>query len=171
MRKLFLAILMAGLVFCLTATAEPAPLIGSVAPDLSLPAVNGRAVNLQDYRGGKKVILTFFTSWSKSCQEELSALNDLYRSNKSGLEIIAVSFDKKSKELKNYLTKADLPFPVLQDKKLSAIDTYQIVIIPTTFCLNTEGVIEKVFVDYDDNINKALAEWLASRSPKGGKNG
>lgn len=153
---------MAGLVFCFTATAEPAPLIGSVAPDLSLPAANGRAVSLQDLRGAKKVILIFFTSWSKSCQEELRALNDLYQSNKSGLEIVAVSFDKKSKDLKNYLAKAGLPFPVLQDKKLSSIDTYQIVIIPTTFCLNADGVIEKVFVDYDDNITKALEAWLKS---------
>jgi peroxiredoxin len=160
MRKLFWAAVMAGLVFCLTATAEPAPLIGSVAPDLSLPAADGRAVNLQEYRGSKKVVLTFFTSWSKSCRAELAALSELGRSNKTGLKLVAVSFDKKSKELKNYLAQADLPFPVLQDKKLAAIDTYQIVVIPTTFCINSDGVIEKVFVDYDDNIKKALEEWL-----------
>ena len=154
---------MAGLVFCLTATAEPAPLIGSVAPDLSLTAVNGHTVDLQDYRGSKKVVLFFFTSWSRSCQAELAALGDLYRSDKAGLEIVAVSFDKKAKELKNYLAKASPAFPVLQDKKLSAIDPYQIVIIPTTFCINTDGVIEKVFVDYDDNIKKALEEWLTTR--------
>ena len=160
MRKLFLAVLMAGLVFCFTATAEPAPLIGTVAPDLSLTAVSGRVVNLQDYRGSKKVILVFFTSWSKSCQGELEALNELYRSNKANLEVVAVSFDKKAKDLKSYLAQADLAFPVLQDKKLSAIDPFQIVIIPTTFCLDRDGTIKKVFVDYDDNIKKALEEWL-----------
>ena len=87
-------------------------------------------------------------------------MNDLYRADKTGLEVVAVSFDKKSKELKNYLAEANLAFPVLQDKKLSAIDPYQIVIIPTTFCLDRDGTIKKVFVDYDDNIKKALEEWL-----------
>jgi peroxiredoxin len=162
MRKLFLAMLMAGLVFCFTAAAEPGSLVGSVAPDLSLPAANGRTVSLQDYHGARKVILVFFTSWSKSCQAELAALNELSRSNKSGLEIVAVSFDKKTKELKNFLARADLAFPVLQDKKLVAIDTYQIVAIPTTFCLERDGTIEKVFVDYDENVLKALEAWLKS---------
>jgi peroxiredoxin len=160
MRKVFLAILMAGLVFCLTANAEPAPLIGTAAPDLSLTAVNGHVVNLQDYLGSKKIILVFFTSWSKSCQGELDALNELYRSNKANLEVVAVSFDKKSQDLKSYLTQANLAFPVLQDKKLASIDPYQIVIIPTTFCLDRDGTIAKVFVDYDDNVKKALEEWL-----------
>ena len=153
---------MAGLVFCLTATAEPAPLIGTVAPDLSLTAVNSHAVNLQGYLGSKKVILVFFTSWSKSCQGELDALNNFYRADKTGLEVVAVSFDKKAKELKNYLAQANLAFPVLQDKKLTSIDPYQIVIIPTTFCLNRDGTIAKIFVDYDDNVKKALEEWLKS---------
>jgi len=159
MRKFLLAAVLAGSILCLTATADPAPLIGSVAPDLSLPAAGGRAVSLKDYRGSK-VILAFFTSWSKACQAELAALNELGRSNKNGLEVLAVSFDKRSKELKSYLAQADLAFPVLQDKKLALIDPYQIVVIPTTFCLGRDGVIEKVFVDYDDNVQKALAEWL-----------
>ena len=151
---------MAGLVLCAAATAEPAPLVGSAAPDLNLPVVSGRAVSLQDLRGSKKVILVFFTSWSKSSQEQLAALNELYRPDKSNLEVIAVSFDKKSKELKSYLTQAGLAFPVLQDKKLTSIDPYQIVIIPTTFCLDRDGTIKKIFVDYDDNIKKALEAWL-----------
>lgn len=112
----------------------------------------------------KKVILTFFTSWSKSCQAELDNLQAIYGANRSDLEILAVSFDKKTKDLKTFLAKTNLPFPVLQDKKLLSIDTYQILIIPTTFCINRNGVIEKVFVDYDDNVKKALEEWLGIRS-------
>ncbi len=151
---------MAALLFVLTAGAESAPLIGSSAPALSLPALNGRTFDLPSLRGAKKTVLTFFTSWSKSCQQELGALGGLYAANRSRLEVVAVSFDKKTKDLKNYLAAADLPFTVLQDKKLAAIDSYQIIVIPTTFCINDQGTIEKVFVDYDDNVQKALEEWL-----------
>lgn len=160
MRKSLLAVSMVALLFSLTAGAEPGSLIGAPAPDLTLPSVNGRSHELRDLRGAKKMVLAFFTSWSRSGQVELAALNELYRSNKAKLEVIGVSFDKKPKELKNYLNAADLSFPVLQDKKLSSIDSYQIIVIPTTFCINEEGVIEKVFVDYDGNVQKALEEWL-----------
>jgi peroxiredoxin len=162
MKKLLLAVLMAGLVLGLTAIAEPSPKVGSVAPELELPSISGQSVSLQSPRGEKKVILAFFTSWSKSCQAELDALADLYGKNRGALEVLAVSFDKKSKDLKNYLAKADLPFPVLVDKKLSTLDTFQILIIPTTFCINEDGVIEKVFVDFDDNVEKAVEAWLGS---------
>lgn len=107
-------------------------------------------------------MVVFFTSWSRACQDELAALRALDEKDQGKAGILAVSFDKKSKELKTYLAKAGLSFPVLYDKKLTAIDPFEILIIPTTFCLNRDGVIEKIFVDYDDNVKKAVAEWLGS---------
>jgi peroxiredoxin len=166
MKKLVISMLLTGLVICsptivgFAAAAETAPKVGSEAPALELSNLDGKAVSLQSYKENKKVILTFFASWSKSCQEELKALQALYTEKKNKLEILAVSFDKKTKDLKAYLSKADLSYPVLHDKKLSSIDAFQILIIPTTFCINREGVIEKIFVDYDDNVNKALEDWL-----------
>ncbi len=160
MKKFLLAVSMAGLLFSLTAQAEPGSLIGASAPELSLPAVGGRARELPELRGAKKTILVFFTSWSQASQRELAALAELYRSEQARLEVIAVSFDKKSKELKNYLAAAGLPFPVLHDKKLALTDSYQITVIPTTFCIGADGLIEKSFVDYDDNVQKALGDWL-----------
>ncbi|MBN3032493.1 MAG: TlpA family protein disulfide reductase [Candidatus Saganbacteria bacterium] len=164
MKKLICLLLLSGLALAAAGAAEPAPLSGAPAPELELPTASGPAappINLRLYRG-EKVILVFFTSWSKACQAELDDLQALYRAEKNGPAIVAVSFDKKSKELKAYLSKTALSFPILLDKKLSTIDSYQIVIIPTTFCLNPDGVIEKVFVDYDDNVKKALEEWLKS---------
>ena len=154
--------LLTGLVCCSLVAAETAPKIGSAAPALELAALGGKTVRLQNYQGSKKVILTFFASWSKSCQAELKDLQVLYANNKVSLEVVAVSFDKKVKDLKNFVAKNNTSFPILHDKKLSSVDTFQILIIPTTFCLNRAGVIEKIFVDYDDNVKKALAEWLKS---------
>jgi peroxiredoxin len=162
MRKLVISLLLTGLIIGHAFSAEgPAPKVGCEAPALELSSLDGKAINLQSYQGNKKVILVFFASWSKSCQEELKSLQELYTSEeKPGFEVLAVSFDKKTKELKNYLSKTDPPFPVLHDKKLSSIDAFQILIIPTTFCINREGVIEKIFVDYDENVGKSLSEWV-----------
>ncbi len=162
MKRLVISLLLTGLIIGHAFSAEaPAPKVGSEAPALELSTLDGKSVILQSYQGRKKVILVFFASWSKSCQEELKALQELYTSSeKPNFEVLAVSFDKKSKEIKSYVSKFDPPFPVLHDKKLSSIDAFQILIIPATFCVNKEGEIEKIFVDYDENVRKALTEWL-----------
>jgi cytochrome c biogenesis protein CcmG, thiol:disulfide interchange protein DsbE len=164
MKKLLIGLFLIGLCLVLPAAAdnEAAPKTGAAAPDLTLPTLNGKMVSLQDYRGRKKVVLTFFASWSRSCQDELRTLAELCPGRQASCEVLAVSFDNKTRELKNFLAGNPLPFPVLNDRKLSSIDAFQVLIIPTTFCIGRDGLIEQVFIDYDDNVKKAVAEWLGS---------
>jgi cytochrome c biogenesis protein CcmG/thiol:disulfide interchange protein DsbE len=162
MNRLLIIALLAGLALSSPAWSETAPQVGCQVPELAFKTVTGKTISLQERLGREKVVLTFFTSWSKSCQAEIKALNELAAANPAKLQVLAVSFDKKSKDLLSFLDRTDPCFPVLHDKKLSAINTFQILIIPTTFCLNRDGVIEKIFVDYDENVKKAIEEWLGS---------
>lgn len=165
MKKLVISMLLTGLMLCFAAAADEgglAPKIGSKAPALELKDLEGNAVNLQKHIGVKPVILAFLASWSKSCQVEFLDLQELYSGNSPSVEVLAVSFDKKQKDLKAFLAKNEITFPVLLDKKLSTLDQFQILIIPTTFCINRDGIIEKIFVDYDENVKKAITEWLKS---------
>jgi len=162
-RNLLVISLLVLTLFCAAAQAENYDLkTGSAAPSLELVALDGKIVDLQSYAGRQPVILFFFTSWSKSCQDALAALQALYANEQNNTRVIAISFDKKSSELKNLVASQKIAFPVIQDKKLSLIDKYQIVILPTTICINKAGTVEKIFIDYDDNINKALSEWVKS---------
>lgn len=135
--------------------------IGSDLPTLELPNIEGKITSLQDVRKNKKTVIVFFTSWSKSSQHNLGFLQDLKDKDQS-VEIVGISFDKKAKDVKSFINENKITFPVFVDKKLSAINKFQLLVIPTTFCVNSSGVIEKIFVDYDDNVRKALAEWLKS---------
>jgi len=164
MKKLIIGLILASLLFVPLAAAEveTAPQAGSAAPGLTLPTLDGKTVSLRDYQGRKKVVLMFFASWSKSCQDELQTLAELRADGQNSFEVLAVSFDNKTKDLRTFLSRSPLPFPVLHDKKLSYIDAFQILIIPTTFCIDRNGVIERIFVDYDDNVKKAVTEWLGS---------
>ncbi|MDD4179949.1 MAG: TlpA disulfide reductase family protein [Candidatus Margulisbacteria bacterium] len=163
MRNLLATLLLVLTLFCAAAQAENSNLkAGSAAPPLELAALDGKTIDLQSYAGHQPVILFFFTSWSKSCQDALAALQSLYANERNNTQVIAISFDKKSSELKNLVASQKIAFPIIQDKKLSLIDKYQIVILPTTICINKAGAVEKIFIDYDDNINKALSEWVKS---------
>lgn len=161
MKKLVISMLVTGLALCPLAWADIAPTLGSQPPALQLSTPDGKALSLQNYLGAKKVVLTFFASWSKSCQAELTDLQALSAGKRPSFEVLAVSFDKKAKDLKAFIARNNLSFPVLHDRKLSSVDAYQILIIPTTFCISRDGLIDRIFVDYDDNVKKAIAEWLA----------
>ncbi len=152
--------LLTGSLLCLAAAAESGPVVGSRAPGLELSNLEGVLYDLSAYQSKKPVLLVFFTSWSKSCQAELGDLRDIYKS--ANFEVLAVSFDKKLKDLRAFAGREKIPFPVLVDKNLSSLDRFQVLILPTTFCIGRGGVIEKIFVDYDDNVKKAVAEWLRS---------
>ena len=154
MKKLCVAALVVLLALGVSARAE--------IPTLEVSDLTGSAVNLQSYIGVKPLILAFAASWSKSCQEEIRSLQEIYEENRSSVEVLAVFFDKKPRDLAAFMAKNEITFPVLLDKKLTALDRFQILILPTTFCVNRQGTIEKVFVDYDENVKKAIEAWLKS---------
>jgi peroxiredoxin len=139
--------------------AAELPSIGEPPPALTLPNLSGKSVELSDF-SGRPTILTFFTSWSDTCKRELSDLQELYTSFAPSLEVIAISLDRKSKTLQEFLGKNDYSFDFLIDKKLSSLNKYAILIIPSTFLINREGKIEMILVDYDDNVKTAIADWL-----------
>jgi len=143
--------------------AFTAPASGSGLPALSLPNLQNKIVNIPDFYG-KPLILAFFASWSKSCADEVLFLDGIYGKYKSkGIKIVGISFDKKTESLENFITKNNVSFDLLIDKKLKSINKYAILIIPTTMLINKEGKIENTFVDFDDNTKKSIIDFVESQ--------
>ncbi len=141
------------------AFASPSPQPGSSPPLFELPGPDGKLIRLGDFLGKKPVVLVFFASWSKPCQSELYDLQQLATEKGDRIQMLGVSFDKKSRELQDLINRAKITFPIAVDKKYSQLDKFQILVIPTTFCIGSGGTIERVLVDYDDNVKKAVALW------------
>jgi peroxiredoxin len=139
--------------------AADLPALGDPPPALALPSLDGKLIDISQYYG-KPLIVTFFATWSKSCQDEIKALQGLKDQYGSTLEVVAISFDKKSKTLSDFVEANKLKLNFLVDKKLLSLNQYAILIIPTTFCINPAGKIDKILVDYDDNVKQALFDWL-----------
>jgi peroxiredoxin len=160
MLQKILAILLLGLVIASPCLAE-ALKIGEEPPDLVLPGLySGKDFTLSSTYS-RPTVLTFFASWSKSCQEQLEFLNDLAASN--NVDVVAVSFDRSGKKLKEYVTENKLSnIYVLRDKKLTSISKYAILIIPTAFLIDEGGILAQMYVDFDGNIEKSLQKDLAS---------
>ncbi|MFA5105029.1 MAG: TlpA disulfide reductase family protein [Candidatus Margulisiibacteriota bacterium] len=137
-----------------SAAKSSALAVGSSAPDLSFKKLNGAPFDLSSLRG-KPVLLSFYTTWSESCLENLKFLSSLNKSLK-GVEIVTVAFENKSSTVTSFLKKHNLDLLTLLDVKKTSISNYQILIIPMTFLIDSNGTIDKIYVDFDDSVKESM---------------
>ncbi|MDR3329204.1 MAG: AhpC/TSA family protein [Prevotellaceae bacterium] len=118
--------------------------VGSVAPDIELPAPDGTPVKLSSLRG-KYVLLDFWASWCGPCLREMPNVKDIYSKYRSkGFEVYAVSLDSKREAWTKAIESNQLGWLHVSsvlgwDCPVAA--TYNVTGIPKMFLLDTEGRI------------------------------
>jgi len=146
--------------------AEPgtdSDLIGQLAPDFTLKALDGREVKLSDYRGKKTVLLAFWASWCGPCRMEMPSLQSFYRQNRgSGVEVLAVSIDDDPAAAKRYAEQSRLLFPVLVDNNQQAASEYQVEGIPVIFVVDPAGKVKYALEGLNPSLEAVLTAELNS---------
>ncbi|MBM4074211.1 MAG: redoxin domain-containing protein [Planctomycetes bacterium] len=111
---------------------------------LSGPGLDGAPIDVSKL-GAKAVLVVFWASEYKVCEEDLPSLRALYNENrKKGLEIVGVSLDGDVKNVKPYLTKHQISWPqIYQPNGLSSPNAIQfgVISLPTMFLVNREGIV------------------------------
>jgi peroxiredoxin len=119
---------------------------GNLAPNFELKTLDGETIKLSDYKG-KKVILNFWASWCPPCKAEMPHMQDFYEEQESGkgdVEILAVNLrnlEKNGKVVRKFVEDYKLTFPILLDTE-DVGTQYQAFTIPTSYALDTKGVIQ-----------------------------
>jgi peroxiredoxin len=147
--------------FAFSAFGETILEVENQAPSFQLPNLEGKIFSLDQHLGKKVMVLCFFTSWSKSCQEEIEFLDYLsHEYQNKNLKIIGVSLDRKLSDLETLVSKNKIKLEILHDYKLKTLKTYRILILPTAFLIDLEGKIKYIHVDFDKNIKEALKKEI-----------
>ena len=140
--------------------------IGNVAPNFELQSLSGEIVKLTDYNG-KKIILNFWASWCGPCKVEMPHMQNYYNKNKEAknVEIIAVNMTSEErggqKGIEKFVEEYGLTFPILLDVDGQVMDVYNIITIPTTYIIGTDGVIsQKILGPMDEKMINELIENL-----------
>lgn len=138
--------------------------INDEAPDFELTSLTGETVKLSDYRG-KMVMLNFWASWCPPCRVEMPHMETYYQEYKDekNIEILAVNMttlERGSKEkVDEFVNKHGLTFPILMDEEGDVKDLYKVMVYPTTYIVNPEGIItDKVMIPLDVDVIKWLIE-------------
>lgn len=115
---------------------------GSPAPDFILQAVSEkREYKLPDF-GGKKIYLAFFESGNPASQSELALAVDFYEDYKDKVAFVAVSVDKDTGKLAEYLARENLPWLVLHyGGNLELLENYDASTFPHFLLIDEKGQI------------------------------
>ncbi len=120
--------------------ALPPATVHGMAPDFTLPSLDGRTVSLSQFRG-KVVILDFWASWCPPCKREIPDFIGLQSSYGSrGLQIVGVALDDPA-PVREFASTQGINYPVLFGTDETASLYGGISGIPTTFIIDARGTI------------------------------
>ena len=140
---------------------------GTKAPDFTLNDKDGNAVSLTDF-SGKKVVLYFYPKDSTpGCTRQACAFAAAYEEFKTlGAVVIGISKDSEASH-RRFAEKNGLPFILLSDPELKAIQAYGVWqekknygkvsmgVVRSTFIIDEKGLIEKVMPKVKPDTNAA----------------
>ncbi len=127
--------------------ANTSPEVGAFAPDFSLTSLDGEQVRLSDYRG-KPVILNFWATWCPPCRAEMPALEEIWQQYGEGGVVVLGVDQGESPQLVTQFAREEIPvtFPILLDIDQSIGDGYWVRSLPSTFFIDTDGVIQEIHI-------------------------
>lgn len=122
-----------------------APIIGAHAPDFTTETLDGKTVNLKSLRG-KPVVLNFWATWCPPCRAEMPMLQQAYDSHKGQYTMLAVNDGEPTNQVQAFIQEKGFTFTVLLDPGQRIVRKYQIQGFPTTFFIDSQGVIRYMHV-------------------------
>ena len=140
---------------------------GDLAPDFALPDKDGNTVRLSDYRGKRVVVYFYPRDNTPGCTRQACAFASAYdRFRAADIVVIGISKDSTASHQK-FAAKYDLPFLLLSDPELQAIQAYGVWqekklygkvsmgVVRSTFLIDENGVVTHALPKVKPDTNAA----------------
>jgi len=116
--------------------------VGDQTPDFVLTTYEGELINSQDLLG-KVVVLNFWASWCKPCEQEAADLETAWRYYEPSGEVVflGVAYTDTPTESQKYLAKFDITYPNGDDLGTRISQAFRIRGVPETYVIGLDGVI------------------------------
>ena len=131
-----------------------------VAEDFTLTTLQGEEVTLSDYKG-KIVFLNFWATWCEPCIEEMPHMQSVYEKHPD-IAMLAVNLTGKDLGIdvvKQFVDELGVTFPILLDEAHVVGKQYNILALPTSYIIDTEG---RVFKEVVGPMDEVMMEDLIS---------
>ena len=156
--RLFLAALiisLTGMVYAQQANSE--------LPAVTLKNISGKTINTSELSNdGKPIIISFFATWCKPCNRELSAISEVYEDwqDETGVKLIAVSIDQAQNinKVKPLVEGNGWPYEVLLDPNSDFKRALGVQMIPFVLIVDGKGKIVYKHNGYTEGAENELIE-------------
>ena len=141
--------------------------VGTKAPDFTLPDQNGDLHSLSEYRG-KKVILYFYPKDNTpGCTKQACGFAERFpQFTEKGAVVLGISKDSVASH-KKFEEKYGLPFTLLADPELVAIQAYDVWQEKKNYGKTYMGVVRSTYlIDENGKIVKAFDKVKAADNPE-----
>lgn len=149
---------------------------GMKAPEFTLPDKDGNMVSLRDFLGKKVVVYFYPRDNTPGCTRQACAFREAYDGFRDeNVVVIGISKDSQASHVK-FAEKYELPFILLSDPQRQAIEGFGVWqekklygkvsmgVVRSTFVVDENGVIEKVFPKAKPDTNAAeILQYLADQ--------
>ncbi len=163
-------LLLGGLLGLMLVKPPQKALCDEAAPDLALSLFpeytapwTSDTLNLADLRG-QGVVLNFWASWCKPCEEEAAALEAAWQKYKDqGIMFVGVDYLDQDPAAKRYLQKFNISYPNGPDLASKISKRYTIRGVPETFFIDPQGNIvgcRKIGPLGDAELEQRIAEIM-----------
>lgn len=139
---------------------------GTAAPSFSLPDQNGQLHTLEEYRGRKLILYFYPKDNTPGCTKQACGFGDLYpQFQEKGAVVVGISKDSVASH-KRFEEKYGLPFTILSDTELQAIQAYDVWKEKNMYGKKTMGVVRTTYlIDENGVIVKAVGKVKAADNP------
>ena len=121
--------------------ATGSPIVGTAAPDFTLPDANGHPVNLHDLRG-KVVVVDFWATWCPPCRAEMPLLQQMQNElADKGLVVLGLDVGEDAGTVTAFAKQQSYTFALLLGAEPNVSARYFVEAYPTTFVVDRRGRI------------------------------
>lgn len=125
--------------------------VGSPAPEFKTVYATGTAAVFPEAFAGKPLVIRFWADWCKYCEGEMKAIEQVYQRHQAkNLTILAVNTGQDAKTVDAFMKKIGVSYPGLLDENSEIARRYGVIGLPTTFFVDTTGVIRAKIVGEAD---------------------
>lgn len=142
------------------------PLYGQTldqAPRFHAESLDGEAVSLDSLLENGPVFVSFWALWCKPCIRELDDLKAIWEEHhERGFEIVAISQDgpRSVSRVKPMVRSKGWDYTVLLDPDKELSRAFQVIALPTSFLIDTDGKVVRAQQGYKPGMEETLEKEI-----------